>query len=78
MYFIGNSKRYIMKRRKLSKEKYFRRNSISESGVELYSLFKEMNEIRNGIKGVVNSGYTHQVKFPTFRKELKKSLEQEW
>lgn len=45
---------YIRKRGKLNKEKHVQRNGTPESGMELSSVFKEMNSLRNGIKEVMN------------------------
>ena len=45
-----------MKRSKQNKENYLRRKGAPESMMELSSIFKEVNTLKNRIKGVMTSG----------------------
>ena len=49
---------------------------VPTSGMELNPVFKEINRLRLGIKGVVTSrARSHPAKFPICEKELKKSFQ---
>ena len=52
-----------------------RRNGEAGNGIELNPVFKEINRRRNRIKGMLTSGKDPTDKFPTWEKQLKKSLE---
>ena len=55
---------------------YRLRKGAPGSGIELNPVFKEINRLRNGIKGVVTSGQDPtQLNFQYIKKELKESLE---
>ena len=62
-----------MKRNKLSTENYLRRKGAPESGVDLSSVFKDINGLRNGIKGIVTTGQDPtQLNFQLVRQNGKK------
>ena len=41
---------------KMTTKHALKRKTTPESGIELYSVFKEINSFKNGIKGIVISG----------------------
>ena len=54
-----------MERRKLSKEKNLREKGEPESGMELNSVFKEINRLNRKIKGMVMSEQDPTQLFPS-------------
>lgn len=73
--------RSIMKRSKISKKKYITYSSVRketpENGIELKSVFKEINRLKgnilNRIKGVVTSGKTPANQASKLRKKISQS-----
>ena len=69
-------KKIIMKKSKLSREKYLRRQG-TPGRMELKPVFREINTLRNWLKGWWIQERSYSTEFSTCGKELKKSLEQD-
>ena len=69
MWILGVTPMKIYNKEKVEQGKIFEEKRAPESGVELNSLFKEINELTSGIKGVVTSGQeSSQLNFPLVKR----------